>query len=176
MSAMLGPCPAHSLFGSKLFYMLTIKQQLNWSISLSVPASTMHIFMSGWPRATGISQFAIKLSSCNSLPEVTCRYLWEEDEIGGVLICLVMLLQFFTGWTQDLRVVFINLWINHDWCIKSFYSFRLKTAGVLCFYLRIHLQHLSGSLGFSGLFGTDVEMISSVMCDQIALPYEIYIL
>lgn len=46
----------------------------------------------------------------------------------------------------------------------------------MCFYLTGHLQHLSGSPGFAGLFVTDVEMISSAMCDKLALPYQIYIL
>lgn len=81
--------------------------------------------------------------------------------------------------SHDSRILFRNLRINQDWRFNpsSPSSNALKTAGVvLCFYLTRHLQHLSGSLGFAGLFVTDVEMISSVMCDKLALPYQIYIL
>lgn len=68
--------------------------------------------------------------------------------------------------------------MNKSWLMHQILpSFRLKTAGVaLRFHPKIHPQHLSRSFGFAGLFGADVEMISSVTWDQIALPYEMCVL
>lgn len=140
----------------------TIKQQLNWSICLSAPTSMIAYFHVKWPPATSVSHSPIQRSGSGPLQEVAFKYPWEEDETGDIWVCLVMFVQFFT-------------WLNQDWRFKP--SSRLKTAGVvLWFYFTRHLQHLSGSLGFAGLFVTNVEMISSVMCDKLALPYHIFIL
>lgn len=153
--------------------MLTIKQQLNWSICLSVPTSVTHIFMSRQPPAINISQFSMQRSSGRPPPEVSYRYPWEEDETRDILFVWLCLC---SCW-HDSRILFINPRINQDWRFNPSSAFTLKTAGVvLCFLLTKHLQHLSGSLGFAGLFVTDVEMISSVMCDKLALPYQISIL
>lgn len=113
-----GSSPAGSLWTTslpvQLFHTLTIKQQLNCSICLSVPTSMAHVFMSRRPPAANISQFSMQWSSGHPPQEVTYRYPWEEDETGDFFFWLCLFVC-----SHDSRILFINLGINQDWRFKS---------------------------------------------------------